>query len=102
MLFLGIFLISMYGVNARGVATPNILIGVLIFFGGVCQFIAGIMEFVSGNTVSLHHTLLTAPADCCLVRSDSLPIIRRFQLSIRHDLSSWLWYCCRVYGFSDG
>ena len=48
----GIFLISIYGVQVRGVATPNVLIGVLMFFGGVCQFISGIMEFVSGNTVS--------------------------------------------------
>ena len=49
---IGIFLISIYGVQVRGVATPNVLVGVLIFFGGVCQFISGIMEFVSGNTVS--------------------------------------------------
>lgn len=49
----GIFLISMYGVQARGINTPNVLVGVLIFFGGVCQFIAGIMEFVAGNTVSI-------------------------------------------------
>jgi hypothetical protein len=48
----GIFLISLFGVQVRGVATPNLLIGVLIFFGGVCQFISGIMEFISGNTVS--------------------------------------------------
>ncbi|CCX05791.1 Similar to Glyoxylate pathway regulator; acc. no. P41943 [Pyronema omphalodes CBS 100304] len=46
----GIFLISMYGVEARGIATPNVLVGVLMFFGGVCQFLAGIMEFISGNT----------------------------------------------------
>lgn len=30
---------------------PNVLVGVLIFFGGICQFLAGIMEFISGNTV---------------------------------------------------
>jgi succinate-acetate transporter protein len=47
----GIFLISMYGVEARGIATPNVLVGVLVFFGGVCQFLAGIMEFIAGNTV---------------------------------------------------
>ncbi|RDW63335.1 putative ADY2 [Coleophoma cylindrospora] len=46
----GIFLISIYGVQVRGVATPNVLIGVLIFFGGICQFLSGIMEFISGNT----------------------------------------------------
>ena len=45
-----IFLISMYGVHARGIQAPNVMIGVLIFFGGICQFIAGIMEFAAGNT----------------------------------------------------
>lgn len=44
------FLISSFGVQVRGVATPNVLVGVLVFFGGICQFIAGIMEFISGNT----------------------------------------------------
>lgn len=47
----GIFLISMFGVHARSVQTPNVMIAVLMFFGGVCQFISGIMEFVAGNTV---------------------------------------------------
>jgi len=46
----GIFLISILGVHARGVQTPNVLVGMLMFFGGVCQFISGIMEFVTGNT----------------------------------------------------
>jgi len=45
-----IFLISLFGVNAKGVATPNVLIGSLLFFGGLCQFVAGIFEFVLGNT----------------------------------------------------
>lgn len=44
----GIFLISILGVHARGIQTPNVLIGVLLFFGGICQYIAGIMEFVAG------------------------------------------------------
>ena len=45
-----IFLISIYGVHARGIVQPNVMIGVLMFFGGVCQFISGIMEFAAGNT----------------------------------------------------
>lgn len=45
-----IFLISSFGVQARGVQTPNLMISVLIFFGGISQYIVGIMEFVSGNT----------------------------------------------------
>ncbi|KAL4930242.1 acetate uptake transporter family protein [Aspergillus undulatus] len=45
-----IFLISVYGLHARGVQSPNVMVGMLVFFGGVCQFLAGIMEFVTGNT----------------------------------------------------
>jgi succinate-acetate transporter protein len=45
-----VFLISCYGVKARDVMVPNILIGVMIFFGGICQFLSGIMEMVAGNT----------------------------------------------------
>lgn len=36
--------------QARGVQTPNLMISVLIFFGGISQYIVGIMEFMSGNT----------------------------------------------------
>jgi len=46
----GIFFISCIGVGARGIHTSNMLIAVMIFYGGVCQFIVGIMEFISGNT----------------------------------------------------
>lgn len=47
-----VFLVSLTGVGTRGVEEPNIIITTMIFFGGICQYIAGIMEFVSGNTVS--------------------------------------------------
>jgi succinate-acetate transporter protein len=46
----GIFLISILGVHARGIETPNVLVGVIIFFGSVCQLLAGIMEFIPGNS----------------------------------------------------
>ncbi|EPE02260.1 membrane protein [Ophiostoma piceae UAMH 11346] len=46
----GMFLISSFGVHARGIQKPNIMISVLVFFGGICQYFVGIMEFVSGNT----------------------------------------------------
>lgn len=48
-----VFLISILGVHAQNIQTPNVLVGVLLFFGGLCQFIAGIMEFMTGNTVCL-------------------------------------------------
>ena len=47
-----VFLVSLTGMGTRGVEAPNIIITTMIFFGGVCQYIAGIMEFVTGNTVS--------------------------------------------------
>ncbi|QKX53694.1 uncharacterized protein TRUGW13939_00774 [Talaromyces rugulosus] len=49
----GIFLISALGLGARSITVPNILIGVLMFFGGACQFLAGVMEFLTGNTASI-------------------------------------------------
>ncbi|RJE24541.1 GPR1/FUN34/yaaH family [Aspergillus sclerotialis] len=45
-----IFLISIYGLQARGIQNPNIMVGMLVAFGGLCQFLAGIMEFVNRNT----------------------------------------------------
>lgn len=50
----GVFLLSLLGVHARGIVEKNILVGVFVFFGGICQFISGIMEFVAGNTVCSH------------------------------------------------
>ncbi|KAI9727697.1 MAG: hypothetical protein M1828_005925 [Chrysothrix sp. TS-e1954] len=46
----GIFFISCVGVNARGITTSNMIISIMIFYGGCCQFLVGIMEFVAGNT----------------------------------------------------
>ena len=58
-----LMLISFFGVGARGATTPNIIVGPLIFFGGIGQYISGIMEFVSGNTVSMPP--LTMPHFAC-------------------------------------
>ncbi|RSM10065.1 hypothetical protein CEP52_003764 [Fusarium oligoseptatum] len=41
----GIFLISSFGVHARGIQTPNVMISVLIFFGGICQYLVGIVIY---------------------------------------------------------
>jgi uncharacterized protein len=79
----GIFFISCIGVHARGVTIGNMLIAVMIFYGGTCQFsksetwktccalalaesaadewaVVGLMEFVAGNTVGSHKE--TGPA----------------------------------------
>ena len=39
----------MFNVNARGIQTPNVVIGMAIFAGGLLQFIAGMWEFPRGN-----------------------------------------------------
>lgn len=91
----GIFLLSMLGVHARGIVEKNILVGVFVFFGGVCQFISGIMEFVAGNTVG-SYTQATRDfnaSNVSLVWSYSLPIIRGFELELRIE------YAC-LYPFS--
>jgi succinate-acetate transporter protein len=70
------FLISVFGLHARGVTAPNVMIGCLIFYGGVGQFIAGIMEFITGNTVSyfvLVYRLLCAVAKSKRRTNSSVP-----------------------------
>lgn len=54
--WLDMFLICSFGLHARGIASPNAMMGVLVFFGGIGQFIVGIMEFVAGNTVCFNQT----------------------------------------------
>jgi len=43
------FLLSMFNVNTRGIQTPNAIVGMAIFAGGLLQFIAGMWEFPRGN-----------------------------------------------------
>jgi succinate-acetate transporter protein len=43
-------ILSLYNVNARGIHTPNVVVGMTIFTGGILQFIAGMWEFPRGNT----------------------------------------------------
>ncbi|KAL4063744.1 GPR1/FUN34/yaaH family-domain-containing protein [Scleroderma yunnanense] len=44
------FILSLYNVNARDVATPNVVLGMAIFCGGLAQLLAGMWEFPRGNT----------------------------------------------------
>ncbi|KAK7049937.1 hypothetical protein VNI00_005367 [Paramarasmius palmivorus] len=43
-------ILSLYNTNARGIHTPNIVIGMALFCGGLAQFLAGMWEFPKGNT----------------------------------------------------
>ena len=81
-----VFLLSLAGMGTRGVEAPNIIITSMIFFGGICQYIAGIMAFVTGDTVSP----FMAPLLLCamlmtrsIARSDSLLFIWWLQRCVR-------------------
>ncbi|KAF8873483.1 GPR1/FUN34/yaaH family-domain-containing protein [Infundibulicybe gibba] len=43
------FILSMFNVNTRGVHTPNVIVGMAIFGGGLVQLLAGMWEFPRGN-----------------------------------------------------
>jgi len=43
------FILSLINVQARGVATPNVVVGMAIFAGGLVQLLAGMWEFPRGN-----------------------------------------------------
>jgi len=42
--------LSLYNVGARGIAVPNVVVGMALFYGGLAQLLAGMWEFVTGNT----------------------------------------------------
>ena len=44
------FVLSCYNVQARHVTHPNVVLGMALGYGGLCQLIAGIEEWASGNT----------------------------------------------------
>ncbi|TRM63659.1 GPR1/FUN34/yaaH family-domain-containing protein [Schizophyllum amplum] len=44
------FVLSFYNANVRGVTTPNAIVGLALFTGGVAQFTGGVWEFIVHNT----------------------------------------------------
>ncbi|KAJ1552602.1 hypothetical protein HK405_010703 [Cladochytrium tenue] len=44
------FVLSLINTQSRGVATPNIVVGLALFYGGAVQLLAGMWEFANGNT----------------------------------------------------
>ncbi|EJT99133.1 hypothetical protein DACRYDRAFT_24182 [Dacryopinax primogenitus] len=43
-------LLSLVNVSARNVTVPNIVVGMALGVGGLCQLLAGMWEFAAGNT----------------------------------------------------
>ncbi|KAJ8515915.1 hypothetical protein ONZ45_g6730 [Pleurotus djamor] len=44
------FILSLYNANARDIHTPNAVVGMAVFCGGLAQLLAGMWEFPRGNT----------------------------------------------------
>src|ERR1700733_14285716 len=42
-------ILSLYNVGTRGIATPNVVVGMAVFCGGLAQLLAGMWEFPRGN-----------------------------------------------------
>jgi len=43
------FILSLFNVGARHINTPNVVVGMAIFCGGLAQLLAGMWEFPKGN-----------------------------------------------------
>ncbi|ELU38109.1 GPR1/FUN34/yaaH family domain-containing protein [Rhizoctonia solani AG-1 IA] len=43
-------ILSLYNAGARGITTPNAVVGMALGVGGLCQLLAGMWEFATGNT----------------------------------------------------
>lgn len=43
------FILSLYNLQTRGIHTPNVVVGMAIFCGGLVQLLAGMWEFPRGN-----------------------------------------------------
>lgn len=44
------FVLSWYNTSVRGITTPNVVVGMALFVGGLAQFLAGMWEFACANT----------------------------------------------------
>ena len=56
------FILSLYTVNARNIHTPNVIVGMACFSGGLAQFMAGMWGFPRGDifaATSAFHVLVS-------------------------------------------
>lgn len=56
-----VFLWSLYNVNTRGIHTPNVIISMGLFVGGLVQFMAGMWEFPRGNVFGATSSFFCVP-----------------------------------------
>jgi succinate-acetate transporter protein len=49
------FVLSFYNTGARGIDTPNVIVGLALGYGGLAQFLAGMWEFAAGKSRNLNN-----------------------------------------------
>jgi uncharacterized protein len=70
-------ILSLYNIHARGIQTPNVVVGMALFCGGLAQFLAGMWEFATGNTFGatgkhwIYTFYLYAKCDICVTAFSS-------------------------------
>jgi succinate-acetate transporter protein len=42
-------ILSLYNTNIASITTPNVIVGMCLFCGGLAQFVAGMWDFPRGN-----------------------------------------------------
>lgn len=47
---LSAFVLGLYYAGAKGISTPNVIVSLAVFYGGLAEFLAGVWEFFNGNT----------------------------------------------------
>lgn len=97
----------MYNVQARGVVTPNVVVGMALFVGGLAQFVAGMWEFACANTFgatgeclvlsSAPHSASAESPILTLSLILSVYNVRRFLDVVCHRLPPRLWHHCGLH-----
>jgi succinate-acetate transporter protein len=88
-------ILSLYNVHARGIAVPNVVVGMALFCGGLAQLLAGMWEFATGNTfgaTGMSFPLLLFLFIIISRLSNSVHLLRCFLALLCNPLDSWLWY----------
>jgi len=86
----------MFNVHTRGVQTPNVVIGMALFAGGLTQFLAGMWEVPNGNTFgAVGKDPLNFDDDDYLDQVDeillSILVLRSVLDVLCNDFYSWIW-----------
>jgi len=83
------FILSLYNVNARGVAVPNVVVGMACFCGGLAQLLAGMWEFPLGYVffatvfICIRIHLVNPKAECIAFYKRSTSRIIRIVLMLK-------------------